>query len=83
MFTCQDRGNGNIWKLHTFSDASEEAYGDVSYITLIYSSGEISSHFVAAKARVTTLFSISILRLELMGAVMGLRLTTGLEKFKV
>ena len=65
--------------LHTFSDASEEAYGAVSYIRYQYSSGAISLHFVAAKARVTPLSLISIPRLELMGAVMGLRLTTAIS----
>ena len=65
--------------LHTFSDASEEAYGAVSYIRYQYSSGAISLCFVAAKARVTPLSSISIPHLELMGAVMGLRLTTAIS----
>ena len=65
--------------LHTFSDASEEAYGAVSYIRYQYSSGAISLHFVAAKVWVTPLSSISIPRLELMGAVMGLRQTTAIS----
>ena len=38
--------------LHTFSDASEEAYGAVTYVRHQYSSGFVSVHLVAAKARV-------------------------------
>ena len=41
--------------LHTFSDASDEAYGAVLYIRYQYSSGAISLDFVAAKALVTHL----------------------------
>ena len=65
--------------LHTFSDASEEAYEAVSYIRYQHSSGAISLHFVVAKAQVTPLSSISIPCLERMGAVMGLRLTTAIS----
>ncbi|XP_067040969.1 uncharacterized protein [Acropora muricata] len=66
--------------LQTFVDASEDAYGSVVYYRNVYPSGLITSVIVAAKTSVAPLRAISVPRLELMGAVLGLRLTKEISK---
>ena len=66
--------------LHTFVDASQDAYGAVVYLTVTYESGSLSSRLVAAKTRVAPLVATSILRLELMAAILGLRLTESVSR---
>ncbi|KAK3704312.1 hypothetical protein QZH41_007496 [Actinostola sp. cb2023] len=60
--------------LHTFSDVSQAAYAAVTYIRYEQIDGNTEISFVAAKAKVTPIKAISIPRLELMAAVMGVRL---------
>ena len=55
-------------KLHTYVDASQEAYGTAVYIKVEYKDGSSSIRLVAFKTKVAPLHSISIPRLELMGA---------------
>ena len=62
--------------LHTFVDASEDAFGAVAYVRYSYQDGTISTNIVAAKTRVAPTIATSIPRLELMGAVIGVRLST-------
>ncbi|XP_028408639.1 uncharacterized protein LOC114531185 [Dendronephthya gigantea] len=64
--------------LHTFVDASQEAYGAVVYAKAIYVSGNQSCRLIAAKTKVAPLKAMSILRLELMATVLGTRLTTSI-----
>ena len=61
-------------KLHTFVDASQEAYGAAVYIKVEYQDESSSVRLVASKTKVAPLHSISIPRLELMSAVLGNRL---------
>ncbi|CAG2208607.1 unnamed protein product [Mytilus edulis] len=68
-----------LTSLHTFSDASQEAYGSVIYARHEYKSGMISTRFIAAKSRVAPLTSVSIPRLELMAAVLALSVKHALE----
>ena len=58
--------------LQTFVDASQDAYGAVVYRRTVYENGLSSSVFAAAKTRVAPLSAMSVPRLELMGAVLGL-----------
>lgn len=58
--------------LHTFVDTSQDAYGPVVYSRATYKNGAVSTRFVAAKSRVAPIAAISIPRLELMAAVLGL-----------
>ncbi len=64
--------------LHTFSDASKDAYAAVSYLVCEYDDHGTTSRLVASKSRVTPLKSVTIPRLELMRAVLASRLTTSL-----
>ena len=61
--------------LHTMVDASQEAYGAAIYMHHFYITGDTSQRLVASKSRVAPLKAVSITRLELMAAVLGLRLT--------
>ena len=71
---CYHSGQPLSSELHTFTDASGRAYGAVVYLRDRYADGSVTVRIVIAKARVTPLKAISIPRLELMGAVLGLRL---------
>ena len=73
------RSSGTM-SLHTFVDASEVAYGAVVYAHCTYEDGSISTNIVAAKTRVAPSTATSIPRLELMGAVIGARLTSRIAK---
>ena len=61
--------------LHTFMDASEEAYATAVYICHEYEDKSTTTRLVGLKTRLSPLKAMSIQRLELMGAVIGLRLT--------
>ena len=58
-------------ELHHFSDASEQAYGSCTYLRCIDKSGEIHVSLVFSKGKVAPLKTVSIPRLELMGAVLS------------
>lgn len=59
--------------IHTFADASIEAYGAVTYARHEYTDGTVSCNLVASKSKVAPLNAVSIPRLELMAAIVGLR----------
>ena len=61
--------------VQTFVDASNEAYGAVSYLRNEYAQGCYGARIIASKTRVGPLTPMSIPRLELMAAILGLRLT--------
>jgi len=65
--------------LHVFVDASQSAYGAVTYLRSECENGDISVRFVASKTRVAPLQSLSIPRLELMGAILGKRLALSIS----
>ncbi|XP_055931694.1 uncharacterized protein LOC129962029 isoform X2 [Argiope bruennichi] len=67
-------------QLHCFSDASKRAYGTVVYIRVLLKNGEIKSNLVASKSRVAPLKTLSIPRLELMGALLAARLSCKIVK---
>ncbi|XP_022793281.1 uncharacterized protein LOC111332252 [Stylophora pistillata] len=63
------------WKhIVTFVYASQQAYGAVVYIHCGYDNDNVTSRLMAAKSKVAPLSSMTVPRLELMGAVLGLRL---------
>ncbi|XP_064629238.1 uncharacterized protein LOC135488533 [Lineus longissimus] len=71
---CYKQDSSEETAIHTFSDASSQAYGAVIYVRSRYTDGSISVQIIMAKARVTPLKAVSIPRLELMAALLGLRL---------
>ena len=60
-------------QLHHFSDASEVAYGSVSYLRLVNEEGRVHCTFLFAKSRLAPLKSVSIPRLELSAATLSVR----------
>ncbi|GFW62232.1 uncharacterized protein TNCV_4421211 [Trichonephila clavipes] len=67
--------NATTIQLHCFSDAFKKAYGTVAYLRIELNDGNIISSFVASKGRVAPLKTLSIPRLELMGALLSARLS--------
>lgn len=61
--------------LQIFTDAAKDAYGAAIYIRHTYEDESVTSRLVASKSRVAPLKSVSIPRLELMAAVVGVRLS--------
>ena len=59
---------------YTLVDASEDDCGAVVYARITYMDGSVSVNMVAAKTRVSPILATSIPRLELMAAVVGVRL---------
>ena len=62
----------------TFVDASQQAYGAVVYLRCEYENESVTSRLIAAKSKVAPLTPMTVPRLELMGAILGLRLTQSL-----
>ena len=61
--------------VHTFTDASEKAYAAVVYARYEFKDGSIGTRLITAKSRLAPLKAPSIPSLELMGAIVALRLT--------
>lgn len=56
-------------KLHAFGDASEVGYASVVYLRFAHEDGKVSTSLVMSKTQVAPLRKITLLRLELMAAV--------------
>ena len=67
-------------RLHVFSDASKEAYATVAYLVCRYPDGTTSLRIIASKSRVAPTKPVTIPRLELMGAVLLVRLAKTINK---
>ena len=62
-------------RIVAFVDASQQAYGAAVYMRCEYHNAAITSGLIAAKSKVAPLTPMTVPRLELMGAILGLRLT--------
>ncbi|KFD62110.1 hypothetical protein M514_25712 [Trichuris suis] len=60
-------------ELHTFGDASEEAFAAAMYLRNVYKDGDVTVRIVMAKARLAPLKTVSVARLELQAALLGAR----------
>jgi len=71
--------------LLTFCDSSELGYGSVSYLFTKYSDGSVTVRFIMAKSRIKPLKPVgsdsqmTIVRLELLGMLTGVRLAVHLK----
>lgn len=63
-----------------FVDASQEACGAASYSRHLYEDGTVSCCLVESKSRVAPLHVVSIPRIELMAAVVGLKLSEAVSQ---
>ena len=61
-----------------FVDVSQQAYGAAVYMHCEYYNDTVTSRLIAAKCKVVSLTPMTVPRLELMGAILGLRLTQSL-----
>ena len=67
-------------ELHHFSDASQNRYGQCSYLRLVNQQDQSHVSFVMGKARVAPLKSITIPRLELTAAVVSTKVSQYLKQ---
>jgi hypothetical protein len=74
----QDSCNAKSVMILTFVDASNDAYGAVSYLRIVRDDESVRVTIIASKTRVTPLAPTSTPRLELLAAVLGLRLATSI-----
>lgn len=63
----------DILEIHTFSDASKRAYGAAAFIRVVRKDS-ITVNLIASKSRVAPLNSLTLPRLELLGALIAARL---------
>ena len=64
----------------TFVDASQQAYGASSYLRCEYEDGTVTSRLIASKSKVVPLTPMTVPRLEVTGAIVGLKLTQSVSR---
>ena len=67
-------------QLHLFTDASEKAYAAVIYARMPDTNGFVCVNPIAGKNRVTPIKTVSLTRLELCGAHLGVRLMVKIQE---
>ena len=66
--------------LHHFSDASQDGYGQVTYLRIVDEKGYVKCSLVMAKSRVPSTKFVSISRLELTAAALSIKVSTILRR---
>ena len=79
---CVQPRKRNVVKseLHTFCDASVEAFAAVAYLRSIYDDNQVVCSFLMAKTKVAPKKALSVARLELQAALLGARLANYVKK---
>ncbi|GFW82581.1 integrase catalytic domain-containing protein [Trichonephila clavipes] len=72
-------GDSSEVQIHTFSDASQKAYGAAAFLRVKHKD-RVSVDLVTSKSRVAPLKRLSLPRLELMGALLAARLAKVVKK---
>ncbi|GFV76197.1 integrase catalytic domain-containing protein [Trichonephila clavipes] len=72
-------GDSSEVQIHTFSDASQKAYGAAAFLRVKHKD-RVSVDLVISKSRVAPLKRLSLPRLELMGALLAARLAKEVKK---
>ncbi|GFW37027.1 integrase catalytic domain-containing protein [Trichonephila clavipes] len=72
-------GDSSEVQIHTFSDASQKAYGEAAFLRVKHKD-RVSVDLVTSKSRVAPLKRLSLPRLELMGALLAARLAKEVKK---
>ncbi|CAL8083424.1 unnamed protein product [Orchesella dallaii] len=67
------------WSLHTFTDASKEAYAAVVFLRVEIESS-VRVELLASKSRIAPMKTLTIPKLELMGCLIGKRLAETVKK---
>lgn len=67
-------------ELHTFCDGSSTAYAANVYLRLQYEKGDVFTHLLVSKGKVTPTKPLTIPRTELCGAVLAVKLANWIEK---
>ena len=75
-----DLGEIQDAELHHFADASQIAYGTVSYARLVDENGRTHCSFLAGKSRLAHMKQMTIPRLELSAAVLAVRMNQILQE---
>ncbi|WP_204107600.1 hypothetical protein, partial [Streptococcus dysgalactiae] len=75
-----DEPEGGEMEMHVFTDASELGYGAVVYARCVPKSGDPYSVLLFSKSRVAPMKTVTIPRLELAAAVLGVRLSEAVKK---
>ena len=65
-----------VVQLHHFCDASSKGYGTASYLRVTSHDGEVHCYFLFGKSRVAPIQQLSIVRLELVAAVIAVNMDT-------
>ena len=76
----QERSATTKIQLHAFSDASEKAYATAVYVQSTHSDGHVETRLIALKTRVAPIKTLTIPRLELLGAVINSRLVDTIQR---